>query len=200
MFYVWNVAGLSSPYSPGVIRNLRKTPPVEHVDAIQQVSSGKDEGAHRVAESYERHLPAFERKKALSAGDIMSSPVVSVEQTTVMAVVSDIMATKRFRHVPVINPQKKIVGILSDRDVLRFNIKAAVNKLDVQNVLASTIMVSHVLTARPEAEIKEVVRVMFEERIGAMPIVNNSGEIIGIITRSDILRAVLTQGKLELWV
>jgi acetoin utilization protein AcuB len=54
--------------------------------------------------------------------------------------------------------------------------------------------------AHPETLIREIVRVMFRERVGAMPIVNDTGRLKGIITRSDILRALMRHTALELYI
>jgi len=61
-------------------------------------------------------------------------------------------------------------------------------------------MTDRVLTAHPDTEIRTIARVLFEERIGAMPIVNEAGLPKGILTRSDILRTVMNQVPFELWI
>ena len=61
-------------------------------------------------------------------------------------------------------------------------------------------MTDQVLTAHPDTEIRTIARVMFEERIGAMPIVSEAGTPVGIITRSDILRTVMNKVPFELWI
>ena len=117
-----------------------------------------------------------------------------------MPEINRIMTSKRYRHLPVIDNKKRPLGMISDRDVLRFNLKAL--QKDFQSDLSpvSEVMTKEVLTAAPDAEIREVVRVMFDEKIGAIPITGGAGEVSGIITRSDILRALLDQGPIELWV
>ena len=130
----------------------------------------------------------------------MRSPVLCVDLETTMPEINRIMTSKRYRHLPVIDNKKRPLGMISDRDVLRFNLKAL--QKDFQSDLSpvSEVMTKEVLTAAPDAEIREVVRVMFDEKIGAIPITGGAGEVSGIITRSDILRALLDQGPIELWV
>jgi len=57
-----------------------------------------------------------------------------------------------------------------------------------------------VLTATPETQIREIARVLIEQRKGVMPIVDANAHMVGIITRSDILRTIVNQAPLELWV
>ena len=56
-----------------------------------------------------------------------------------------------------------------------------------------------VLAAHPDIEIREVACTMFKERIGCMPLLDHDGEVVGIITKSDILRGVINNEPLDLW-
>ena len=58
-------------------------------------------------------------------------------------------------------------------------------------------MIRNVLTAQPNAELSAISALFFRERIGSMPIIDNSGKISGIITRSDVLRATQPVPKVE---
>jgi CBS domain-containing protein len=101
------------------------------------------------------------------------------------------------------------VGIVSDRDLLatRGEGPAAVDRPDASDdanggadTTIRAITKTRVLTASRETAIRQIAFVMIEQRIGAMPIIDESGHLEGIITRSDILRAVVNQAPLELWV
>jgi acetoin utilization protein AcuB len=89
--------------------------------------------------------------------------------------------------------------MLSDRDLLRDALAQRTGEVKPATRVGQ-LMATRVLTARPEAGIRQVARILFEERIGAMPIVDAEGALVGILTRSDVLRAVLTSGPLELWI
>ena len=58
----------------------------------------------------------------------------------------------------------------------------------------------NVITATPDTRIREIARLLIERRIGAMPIMDKYDNLVGIITRSDVLRAVVNHAPLELWV
>jgi CBS domain-containing protein len=61
--------------------------------------------------------------------------------------------------------------------------------------------VSHpVLVAAPEATLPAIARVLLEERIGAIPVVSQENELLGLITRSDILRVIVSHPNFENWV
>jgi CBS domain-containing protein len=60
-------------------------------------------------------------------------------------------------------------------------------------------MVTQVLIATPDTPIRDIARTMVEERIGSLPILDLRDTLVGIITRSDILRALITHGPMRLW-
>lgn len=149
---------------------------------------------------------AHERKPALRAKQIMASPVVALSQETHVEKAWELIRDRRFRHVPVLSEEKKLVGIISDRDILREaarmgNIIFPPKDEDShEQRTVGQLMKTKVLTAGPNTGIREIARAMFTERIGSMPIVDDEDNLVGIITRSDILRALITKAPLELWV
>lgn len=149
---------------------------------------------------------SHERKPALRARQIMTSPVVTLTPETPLEKAWELIRDQRFRHMPVLSTEKKLVGILSDRDILResshtYGLASALSEEEpLEKKTVSQLMKTKVLTAGPNTEIRKIVRAMFVERIGAMPIVDNEDLLVGIITRSDILRALITHAPLDLWV
>ena len=95
--------------------------------------------------------------------------------------------------------------MISDRDILKVlagisNDSDETTPLSLQKSTVETSMRQEVLAAQPDTTIREVARTMFEERLGAMPVVDENQDLIGIVTRSDILRTVMTRAPLELWI
>ncbi len=123
------------------------------------------------------------------AKEIMSSPVVTLSSSSTLAEAAKVFREYRYRYLPVTDEDDALVGIVSDRDFLRASTESAEAARSNQQV--ADIMVRNVLNARPQAEIMAVAQVLFKERIGAMPIVNNEGKLSGMVTRSDIQRAYL---------
>ena len=65
---------------------------------------------------------------------------------------------------------------------------------------ASEIMSNPVLTASGDTSIHEICQVMFSQHIGALPIVDENRLLLGLITRSDILRTVIKNETMEFWI
>lgn len=213
MFVVWENGGTSAPYIRGSIRG-RKVEKITNSSTIQKTSpQTKDSGFHHsnsastspLTKSYQASdAQTLVRVPAILAKQIMSSPVLTLSPTAEMSEVWEVIQGKRFRHIPILSSEGRLIGILSDRDVFRATIKIIMTA-DQSEVTTSRrpieqIMVKNVLSASPDTEIRAIARILFEERIGAMPIVGKEGELVGMLTRSDILRTVVNEAPLELWI
>ena len=135
----------------------------------------------------------------------MASPVVTLPRKPPMAEAWELIRAKRFRHIPILSREKELIGIISDRDLLREagSICSTVHRQDKTGQEQMTIqgMIKRkVLTASPDTGIREIARILFEERIGSMPIVDDNGSLVGMITRSDILRTLVNNAPLDLWI
>ena len=101
----------------------------------------------------------------------------------------------RYRHFPVVDKNLLIVGIVSDRDML-----TAAATSNPQKIRLREIMKQPVLTASANSQIAEVCQIMFKRHIGALPITDDKNKILGLITRSDILRSMIKHGPIQLWI
>jgi acetoin utilization protein AcuB len=137
----------------------------------------------------------LEREAALVARQIMSRPLISLEEGVSTAKAWELVLERRFRHVPVRTEGGRITGILSDRDLLRWQARSEGSEIPIREIMTTPVLVAH-----PDAEIRLVARVLFEEHIGAMPIIDEQSIPVGILTRSDILRAVIQRAPLHLWI
>ncbi len=169
----------------------------------QQTPSAKARQAKQ-AYSTTSALPQ-EREPAIRARQIMTSPVVSLHENTSIMEAWQLFRQQRFRHVPVMSATGDLIGILSDRALLRYaavsgNIPPYKQSSPQATISIKDISSDKVLTATPDVEIREIARLLIELHMGAMPIVDKYDNLVGIITRADILRTVVTQAPLELWI
>ena len=98
------------------------------------------------------------------------------------------------RHLPVVD-QQELVGMISDRDLREF-IVPMVSDLELVNTTdgrfdrpISDLMTGAVISVHPETEISEVIELMIDHRIGAVPVVEPStGLLVGITSYIDVIR------------
>ena len=145
-----------------------------------------DTSSNKKLEAYQKSDKAFQLDKGPHhARDIMSHPPHCISQDKTMKEALEIMETYTYRHLPVIDSKGPLVGILSDRDLLKQRREAPTKKIH-------QLMSSNVLTALESARIQDVVRIMLHEKIGALPILNEDYQLTGILSQTDILKVVAT--------
>lgn len=201
MFHVVGVDGIQRSYTPGSFRPRLAVHPIHESEAISSPTDTPtpSDGAVKhnpLLARYQSQTQNDEPSEVLYAHEIMTSPVHSMPATTPIHEVTTIFTEHRYRHIPLVSPEGALVGLISDRDVLRYRVSNSAHG-DTEKV--SKIMVSRVLIATPDTTIREIARTMVEERIGSLPILDFRDTLVGIITRSDILRALITHGPMRLW-
>jgi len=104
------------------------------------------------------------------------------------------MASRNIRHLPVIDGDRHVVGVLSDRDVrtLVGNCKRPLRPDDavvrVRSLRVGDAMTRSAFVVRQDAPFDEVVRVFTEQRVGAVPVVDQQDHLVGIISYVDVFK------------
>jgi acetoin utilization protein AcuB len=132
----------------------------------------------------------------MKAQDLMTQNPVTVPPGASVAEAFDLMSELDIRHVPVVEAGE-LVGMLSDRDLARFDIARLLTVEGPEafrRELATPVvkvMSSDVIVVNPETELSEVVELLVEHKIGAVPVVKtDTREIVGIISYIDVLRGI----------
>lgn len=133
-----------------------------------------------------------ERKPAMRAEQVMSAAVICISPKASLKKAEEVMKARGIRHLPVTDDAGKLIGILSDRDLLR-----ATGAIDLP---VSEYMSCQVLTATPETSIRQIAEALVQNKISALPVVDSGQRVVGILTTTDILKAIVMRGPLELWV
>jgi len=167
-----------------------------------QHSSSLDRSALAAQAAYRQQSTERPRQKpAILARDLMSAPVFSLPSDSTLLDAWASMSHNGFHHVPVTSMHHTLVGMVSYRDLLH-HVPELITAADTRQ--ASTrrlaeIMTSRVISATPVTEIREIARVMLDERIHAVPILDHNRRLVGILAAQDLLRGIANHGPLELW-
>lgn len=140
-------------------------------------------------------------KPAILARDLMTAPVVTLPSDATIVDAWMLMTRRSFRHLPVSSVHGTLVGMVSDRDLIRHApdlVIAGIQSTAARRRLAE-VMSPRVLSATPTTDIREIARVMMDERVGALPILDTDRHPVGIISKQDLLRGLATHGPVELW-
>jgi CBS domain-containing membrane protein len=135
---------------------------------------------------------------ALTVRDLMTSRVFSVGPNDSLSVVWDIMEEHHIRHVPVVDDEGRVVGLVSNRDLVRTALHDDVELplTERQDLLGAlkvrAAMVRGVETVTPETSIDEAGEMMLENKFSCLPVTEVQGRgLVGIITEADFVRYVV---------
>ena len=150
-------------YSPRVHRPLFKVGAGQPIDRVaeddREPSSPFGQTASEARNAYARTQEEPRgRSPVLLAQDIMKSPVTGITAETSLAEAWALMKAKGFRHIPVVSADQMLVGIVSDRDLLRYaNVLERAERARLPGAVRQ-IMTSKVLVATTATEIREIAR------------------------------------------
>ena len=132
----------------------------------------------------------------MTAHDLMTPNPVTVTPDATVAEAWDLMRESEVRHVPVVD-RGALVGMVSDRDLARFDIgrllvtEGAEGLRHELGTPVLKVMTTNVIAVTPETGLAEIIELLVEHRIGAVPVVRSDvGEVIGIVSYVDVLQAV----------
>jgi len=129
----------------------------------------------------------------LLVADLMTEKVVFARVSDTLDVVFDVMAKNQFRHLPVVNRDQEVIGIVSQRDLVGtalFSDKTlTLSQVRdfLRNVTVGEVMIRGAETTEPEVTAREAGLTMLENKFGCLPVVDGQ-VLIGILTESDFVR------------
>ena len=126
----------------------------------------------------------------------MNKPVVTIEKKDSMQRAATLMKENQIRLLPVVD-KSKLCGILSDRDLKRASASDATS-LDVHELLyliskikVADIMTRDVVTVHQDWTVEEAADLLLERKISGAPVVDDQGQLCGVITQTDLFKATL---------
>ena len=126
----------------------------------------------------------------------MSRPAITAPPEMPIQDALSLMRKKGIRRLPVLDNKGKLVGIVSDRDLLHASPSDAtslsvweLNYL-LSKVTLKRVMSAPVITVSPDTPVQEAARIMVEKKIGGLPVVQG-GKLVGIITETDLFKVLL---------
>jgi len=119
----------------------------------------------------------------MSLRKITKKKVVTVRPDDTVVKAAKLMEEKNVGSVVVVE-NRKPVGILTDRDIA---IRVVAKKADINSILVKDAMTKKIVTGRDNQRVAELAKVMHENGIRRVPIVNKKGMLSGIITLDDLL-------------
>lgn len=144
--------------------------------------------------------------------DVMQRDIVTLRPSSTFEEAADLLADRKIGAVPVVGDDGRLVGLLRDEDLLvtdsRLHVPTVVSVLGAQLVLPSSLkrfehevkqavgatvadlMDTEYPTIAPDATIEDLATLMHERDVTHVPVVDDSGALVGIVARGDIVRFI----------
>ena len=117
--------------------------------------------------------------------DVMTRKTVTLSPHHGFAEAVSLMADRHFRHIVVVDTGGQIVGVISDRDILR----TLARTTNWQKKDVSQIMTRDPFTVKRETPLSVAVAKIVSKRINCLPVLDDEGKVCGIVTSTDLLKA-----------
>lgn len=142
---------------------------------------------------------------SIKACDVMTREVISVKRDTPSGEVANLMATYGIAGVPVVDEQRKVAGVISEKDFLfHLGSKETKSFMDVisqclrnkgcvaitmRQQKAEDIMTSPAICVGEDTPVSEIAKIFTEKNINRAPVTGKEGDLIGIVARADVVRS-----------
>jgi CBS domain-containing protein len=117
--------------------------------------------------------------------DVMTGKVVTLSPHHSFNDVANLMNDRYFRHCVVVDQTGVVVGVISDRDILR----ALARNPNSRSKSLDQIMTKHPITVKRNTAIIDAVAKMVAKRINCLPVIDDDGRVCGIVTSTDLLKS-----------
>jgi acetoin utilization protein AcuB len=128
--------------------------------------------------------------------EMMKTDLVAVNPETKLSEARSLMMEGNFRHLPVVDAEGKLVGIVTDRDMRDAHPSSLLDEESYQKTLdkvmqhtISEIMTAEPITVAPYYTLQDTLLIIGKKKVGALPVVDEEGHLKGIMSTRDLLRA-----------
>ena len=128
--------------------------------------------------------------------EMMKTDLVAVKAETTLAEARTLMQERNFRHLPVVDADGKLVGIVTDRDMRDAQPSSLLDEESYQKTLdkvmqhtVAEIMTAEPMTVAPYYTLQDTLVMIGRKKVGALPVVDEDGYLKGIMSTRDLLRA-----------
>lgn len=122
----------------------------------------------------------------MNVDSVMTRNPETIQPQEMLSVVRDKMDRGHFRRVPVVDKEGTLIGIVCDGDL-----RPHAGYLPTTRVTAA--MVDEVVAVAPDDPLEKAVEIILERKVGGLPVVDAKRKVVGILTESDLVRALMRQ-------
>jgi len=126
----------------------------------------------------------------------MSKNPITIDETASLSDAINLLKQHKIRRLPVLK-KGKLIGIISDRDLKEAS-PSKVTSLDIwelhylmSKIIVKQIMTKNPVTVSPETTLERAAILMFDNKIGGLPVIDKENKLVGILTEQDVFKALI---------
>lgn len=131
--------------------------------------------------------------------DIMSKEVITIDVNARLEEAYALLKEEGIGQIPITSYGKKIVGLLSQKFILNLLMEDLENHENILNKKIEDLFLPDMITTDPISDIRRVAKVMVDFKLEAIPVVDEEDILLGIISKTDLIKAISQLPKLQLW-
>ena len=131
--------------------------------------------------------------------DIMNKEVITIEVNASLKEAYALLKEEGIGQIPITSYGKKIVGLLSQKFILNLLMEDLENYENILNKKIEDLFLPDMITTDPISDIRRVAKVMVDFKLEAIPVVDEEDILLGIISKTDLIKAISQLPKLQLW-
>ena len=188
---------------------------IKNIDALSEARLTPDEGFMQLLDNEEKNPQKDKDTEALKSykkmaniniiepvyqvKDIMTKNCFYIDIQSTVQEAFDSMSKLNIEQMPVVSFGKKIIGMIGKKMILELLMEDIENSEYILNKKINDVKLAELITVAPIADIRRLAKVMIDFKLDTVPVVEENDLLVGIVSKSDILRAVSYLPKLQLW-
>lgn len=216
MFYVFNSTGRTFE---GTLESLRRVEKSTAIHSVRKVVDPTDvrgqpdvpTQAHNPSDSLVSNKNARQysemlvqqgsRELVYHAYQIMTLQAQCISAQWLLSQVAECFRSFPFQAFPIVNERQQLIGLLSRTNFYEFLLSEDAPRAAASSSVADCFVSanSSVYCADPITDVRRIATLLVENKLDAVPVVEDSGRLVGIVSRTDILKCVVSDPPLSVW-
>jgi CBS domain-containing protein len=198
MFTVYNKGSVTFQSTSGNLYNIdtvdksaesRLKPDDDRIDSFDNMTGGK-KFPRQAVDAYKKMANMHASDEVFHVRDIMVKEFISINQEATLQEAYDLLKEYKISQIPIVTEDKQIVGMISKKLILNFLMDDLDYAKETLQKKLYSFDLPEVLATSPITDIRRVAQVLVESHHDALPVVDNDHILVGIVSKTNIIKAV----------
>jgi len=153
----------------------------------------------KALDSYKKIAKMDTNEAVYHIKDIMTKEFISIDSKSTINEAYNVLKENKISQIPIVTFANQIVSIINKKMILNLIVEDIDNARQIMQKKIDEIYLPELITTDPISDIRRVAKVMIKYKIDAIPVVNQNNTLVGIVSKTDIIKAVSHIPNFQLW-